>query len=287
MVILDDYLNIANPHFSYIPASQLSITVSNNSAPPPPPPKKNAASDQQAIIDQLKPFTVISSMRKRTSFPSTLLRQLPNLKLLLAIGTQFGTFDLAGTSDLRISRAGPRAPHSTLILALARTVAFDDAAMKGPAKGWQSRLGLGVVGLGAHRSENLTQEKAEGPECGGGGASVYGVNPVDREVPTFAVVFATADVRSRGIVRAGELVLMKRSAVLVNMSRGPFIDDAGALGKGRIRGAALDLNSPWRSTIWSTQGISNLIITPHMGTAENVGRWLRGERLLHRLNWYL
>ncbi|KAI6086331.1 glycerate dehydrogenase [Hypoxylon rubiginosum] len=374
MAILDDYLDIAKPHFSHISPDKLSITSFHESLPAFNHPRTSDAS-RQAIIDRLKPFTIISSMRERTPFPKELLRELPNLKLLLATGTQFETFDLAAASELGISVAAapgrgrtdgklshrpvrprldikkggshPTTQHAwALILSLARNVAADDAAMKGPAKAWQSQLAfgltgttLGVVGLGRLGaavarigslawgmrvvcwSENLTQEKAN-QKAEEMGLPAYGGNPLDAEAPTFAAVtkdelFATADVvslhyvlseRSRGIVGAKELRRMKESALLVNTSRGPLIDDVAlydALEKGRIRGAALDVydmeplpgDSPWRSTLWGTQGRSNLIITPHMGyvedgimhtwyeeTAENLERWLQGEALLHRLN---
>ncbi|OTA99147.1 hypothetical protein M426DRAFT_27776 [Hypoxylon sp. CI-4A] len=374
MVILDDYLNIAKPHFGHIPASELSMTAFHDSLPAFNHPRTSAPS-RRAIIERLKPHTIISSMRERTPFPGELLRELPNLKLLLATGTQFETFDLAAASELGISVAAapgrgrtdgkvssrpvrpkldikkggshPTTQHAwALILALARNVPTDDAVMKGPTKGWQSQLAigltgatLGVVGLGRLGaavarigslawgmrvvcwSENLTQEKAN-RKAEEMGLPAYGGNALDPGAPTFTAVskdelFSTADVvslhyvlseRSRGIVGAEELARMKQSALLVNTSRGPLIDDTAlynALEKGSIRGAALDVfdveplpaDSPWRSTIWGTQGRSNLIITPHMGyvedgimhtwyeeTAENVERWLRGEALLHRLN---
>ncbi|KAI1098095.1 glycerate dehydrogenase [Jackrogersella minutella] len=374
MAILDDYLDIAKPHFSHIPATQLSISAFHDSLPAFNHPR-TSDSTRRAIVDRLKPFTVISSMRERTSFPGELLRELPNLKLLLATGTQFETFDLAAATELGIRVAAapgrgrtdgktsgrparpkldikkggshPTTQHAwALILALARNVAVDDAAMKGPAKAWQSQLAigltgttLGVVGLGRLGaavarvgslawgmrvvcwSENLTQEKAN-RKAEEMGLPVYGGNPLDPNAPTFTAVskdelFTTADVvsmhyvlseRSRGIVGAKELAQMKQSALLVNTSRGPLIDDVAlydALDDGRIRGAALDVfdieplpaDSPWRSTKWGTQGRSNLIITPHMGyvedgimhtwyeeTAENLERWLRGETLLHSLN---
>ncbi|KAI1657030.1 glycerate dehydrogenase [Daldinia decipiens] len=374
MAILDDYLDIARSHFSHIPKSELSVTAFNDSLPSFNHPR-TTASDRQAIVDRLKPYTIISSMRERTPFPGELLRQLPNLKLLLATGTQFETFDLATASNLGISIAAapgrgrtdgkltsrparpkldikkggshPTTQHAwALILALARNVAADDAAMKGPTKSWQSQLAigltgatLGVVGLGRLGaavarigslawgmrvvcwSENLTQEKAN-RKAEEMGLSVYGGYALDPDAPTFTAVskdelFATADVvslhyvlsdRSRGIVGKAELARMKESALLVNTSRGPLIDDTAlydALQTGRIRGAGLDTfdieplpaDSPWRSTEWGTKGRSNLIITPHMGyvedgimhtwyeeTAENLERWLRGEPLLHRLN---
>ncbi|KAI0122536.1 glycerate dehydrogenase [Daldinia grandis] len=374
MAILDDYLDIARPHFSHIPKSELSVTSFHDSLPSFNHPR-TTASDQQAIVDRLKPYTIISSMRERTPFPGELLKQLPNLKLLLATGTQFETFDLVTATELGISVAAapgrgrtdgkltsrparpkldikkggshPTTQHAwALILALARNVAADDAAMKGPTKSWQSQLAigltgatLGVVGLGRLGaavarigslawgmrvvcwSENLTQEKAN-RKAEEMGLPVRGGHALDPEAPTFTAVskdelFAAADVvslhyvlsdRSRGIVGKAELARMKESALLVNTSRGPLIDDKAlydALQTGRIRGAGLDTfdteplpaNSPWRSTEWGTRGRSNLVITPHMGyvedgimhtwyeeTAENLERWLRGEALLHRLN---
>ncbi|KAI2635675.1 glycerate dehydrogenase [Hypomontagnella submonticulosa] len=376
MAILDDYLDIAKPHFSHIPTTELSITVFHDSLPAINHPH-TSASDRQAIINRLKPFTIISSMRERTPFPGDLLRQLPNLKLLLATGTQFETFDIATATDLGISVAAapgrgrtdgrlspvsrpvrpkldirkggshPTTQHAwALILALARNVAADDAAMKGPERRWQSRLALGltgatlgVVGLGRLGaavarigslawgmrvlcwSENLTQERAD-RKAEEVGLPAYGGSPVDPDAPTFKAVskeelFSTADVvslhyvlseRSRGLVGTKELAQMKRSALLVNTSRGPLIDDVAlydTLESGGIGGAALDVfeieplpaDSPWRSAAWGTQGRSKLIITPHMGyvedgimhtwyeeTAENLERWLRNESLLHRLN---
>jgi phosphoglycerate dehydrogenase-like enzyme len=308
-------------------------------------------------------------MRERTAFPGFLLRKLPNLKLLLATGTQFETFDLATAKELGIpvvaapglgrtdqlasspprpnirkGGAHPTTQHTwALILALARNVADDDAALKTLPGAWQSGLAtgltgltLGVVGLGrlgaavariGHLawgmrvvcwSENLTQEKADRM------AVEVGLSPDEgiQGNKTFQAVskeelFSTADVvsmhyvlsdRSQGIVGAKELQLMKRSALLVNASRGPLIDQPSlidALEHGRIRGAALDtydveplpLNSPWRrASYWGQDGRSRVVTTPHMGyvdeglinawyaeTAENVERWLDGKEVLHRL----
>ncbi|KAI1080034.1 glycerate dehydrogenase [Whalleya microplaca] len=287
MVILDDYLEIAKEHFSHIPPSQLSITTFSDALPAFNHPQTSQSS-RKAIIDRLKPFTVISSMRERTPFPADLLQELPNLKLLLATGTQFESFDLAAAKRLGISVVaapgrgrtdgkGPTRPkldikkggsHPTtqhawaLILALARNVAADDAALKADKGRWQSQLArgltgttLGVVGLGRLGaavarigslawgmrvicwSENLTQEKAN-QKAEEVGLPAYGGNPLDSKAPTFTAVsknelFKTADVvslhyvlseRSRGIVGAEELAQMKGSALLVNTSRGPLIN---------------------------------------------------------------
>jgi phosphoglycerate dehydrogenase-like enzyme len=364
LAIIDDYLNTSAPHFTHIPSERLQITTFNDSIIP--------ASDAEAaqLVERLQPFDLISTMRERTAFPDSLLRQLPNLKLLLATGTQFETFDLATAKELGIAvvaapglgrtdqlavasaarrpnikkgGAHPTTQHTwALILALARNIAVDDIALK-TKRTWQSGLAmgltgltLGIVGLGRlgaavarirHLacgmrvvcwSENLTQEKADGIAAEVGLASSEGIEG-DK---TFRVVskedlFRDADVvslhymlsdRSRGIVGAKELQLMKRSALLVNASRGPLVDQADlvdALEHGRIRGAALDvfeteplpLDSPWRrDSYWGQNGRSYLLTTPHMGyvdeglmntwyseTAENVERWLDGNEVLHRI----
>ncbi|KAI3329860.1 hypothetical protein F4824DRAFT_481069 [Ustulina deusta] len=378
MAVLDDYLGIAEPHFSHIPRSEISIDFLKEALP-----RSGSASvsELQFIVDKLRPYTVISSMRERTPLPAELLRALPNLRLLLATGTQFETFDLAtardlgiqvvaapgrGRTDRRIAtfpgrpvqpkldirRGGghPTTQHTwALILALARNVAFDDAAMKDPRRrAWQSRLAVGISGatlgiLGLGRlgaavarigslafgmrvvcwSANLTQERADAKavELGLPARGGSGVYLLDAGEPTFKVVskeeiLRQSDVlslhyvlsgRSKGIIGADELAMMKPSALLVNTSRGPLVDEDAlyeALLRGMIRGAALDVfdteplptSSRWRSTEWGTGEKGSLIITPHMGyaeegimhtwyeeTAENLERWLRGSELLHRL----
>ncbi|KAI0443034.1 D-isomer specific 2-hydroxyacid dehydrogenase [Xylaria telfairii] len=360
LAIIDDYLNTSKPHFVDIPSSKLQITTFNDTIVP-----SNEA-EEARLVERLRPFDMISTVRERTAFSGSLLRQLPNLKLLLTTGTQFEMFDLAAARELGISvvaapglgrtdRAGPERPnikngsvHPTtqhtwaLILALARNIAADDAVIKS-GTGWQSELAtglpgltLGTVGLGrlgaavarvAHLawgmrvvcwSENLTQQKADAM------ATAVGLPPHSESQggKTFQVVskeelFRSADIvtihyvlsnRSRGIVGAKELEHMKPSALLVNTSRGPLIDQDAlieTLEQGKIRGAALDvfdieplpLISPWRQTnYWGRDGRSRLLTTPHMGyvdeglmniwyseTAQNVERWIEGRDVLHRL----
>jgi len=75
--------------------------------------------------------------------------------------------------------------------------------------------------------------------------------------------------RTRGLLGARELGLMKRSAYLVNTSRGPIVDEAAlidALRNGIIAGAGLDVfdpeplpaDHPFRS-------LPNIVVTPHLG----------------------
>lgn len=297
LAILDDYLSISRPHFSHIPSSRLSIDVFDTPLPHTTPAEK------EALAERLYPFTAISTMRERTAFPGSLLRQLPNLRLLLCTGTQFETFDLATARELGITVAaapgrgrtgvtaaqgahlrdirnggGHPATHHTwaMILALARNVAADDAAVKSGR--WQTDMvtglsgkTLGIVGLGRLGaavarigvlafqmkvecwSVSLDQEKADQT------AAQLGL-PIKDEFgnKTFQAVnkeelFRNADVvsmhyvlseRSKSIMGKQELSLMKRDAFVVNTSRGPLIDEAALLEAaqaGRIKGVALDV----------------------------------------------
>lgn len=375
LAILDDYHNFAAQHFSGIDPSKVSITTFNDTLPAYTHPN-TSDEERKSLVERLKPFSVLSTMRERTPLPGELLRELPNLKLILGTGTQFQTFDLATAKELGIKVAAapgrgrtdgkgsgpsPRASidikkgggHPTtqhawaLILALARNVAADDAVIKGKGvpSGWQTELAyglqgktLGLVGFGRIGalvarvgllawgmkivcwSENLTQSKADqlaqdvGLPATGGGI-------VGDDAKTFQVIgkeelFKTSDVislhyvlsaRSRGIVSAQELRWMKPSALLINTSRGPLIDEAAlleTLRQGSIAGAALDVfdieplptDSPWRSSDWDTKVKSRVLLTPHMGyvedgvlrtwyeeTAENLERYIEGKDLLHNV----
>ncbi|KAI3400577.1 hypothetical protein diail_2779 [Diaporthe ilicicola] len=377
LAIIDDYLGTSAPHFAHIAPAQLRTNTFRDTIVP------HNDTETARLVERLEPYTLISSVRERTAFPGSLLRRLPNLKVLLATGTQFEAFDLAAARELGIAvvaapglgrtdgqHGSPQRPdirrggaHPTtqhawaLLLALARNVAFDDAALKASGASsaaaaglpssaglaWQSSLAtglsgqtLGLVGLGrlgaavariGHLawgmrvvcwSENLTQERANqmavqvglAPDEGPGGAKTFlavGKDELFRSADAVSVHYVLSE-RSRGIVGARELGLMKPSALLVNTSRGPLVDQAAlvdTLEEGRIRGAAMDVfdveplprDSPWRrADYWGRDGRSKVLTTPHMGyvnedlmnawyaeTAENVERWLDGRELLHRI----
>lgn len=111
---------------------------------------------------------------------------------------------------------------------------------------------------------------------------------------------------TKGLI-TGELIgMMKPSAILINTSRGPVIDEMAledALAEGRIRGAGLDVyhneipeaEVPGPSERMKT--LPNVVLTPHLGTAaretreemalrtvENIERFLDGQRPLDVAN---
>ncbi|HIM77470.1 MAG TPA: D-glycerate dehydrogenase [Rhodospirillales bacterium] len=104
---------------------------------------------------------------------------------------------------------------------------------------------------------------------------------------------------TKGLVNDQLISLMKPSAILINTSRGPVLDEVAlekALREKRIRGAALDVYQtevpePNPGPIEGLKTLPNVILTPHMGSAaretreemalrtvQNIKRFIAGER---------
>ena len=252
--------------------------------------------EPRQLVNRLTAYDVVVAMRERTPFPGDVLRSLPELRLLVATGMHHSAIDFATASELGITVCGTQSWQGAtatieltwgLILALARGIATEDAAIRNG--GWQVELGvllegktLGIVGLGnlgsllppvatalgmrtVSWSTNLSDERA----------AEVGVERLDHDE-----FFASADVisvhlklgpRSIGYVGRAEFDLMKRTALLINTSRGPVVDETAllaALRSRRIAGAALDVydreplpvDHPLRS-------MPNVLLTPHVGYA--------------------
>ena len=248
--------------------------------------------DAEALAARLEPFPVIVIMRERTPFPRALIERLPNLRLLVTTGRRNAAVDIAAATDHGVQVCGTDTlGHPTveltwaLILALARHVPSEAAALREGR--WQTSIGtdldgavLGLVGLGRVGgavaaigrafgmrpigwSQNLTPERA----------AEVGAERVEK-----AELFARADVvtlhmvlseRTKHLVAAPELALMKPTAVIVNTSRGGLIEEAAlvrALRERRIAGAGLDVFDreplPKASPLLE---LDNVVATPHLG----------------------
>jgi phosphoglycerate dehydrogenase-like enzyme len=272
--------------------------------------------DEDAVVERLAPFDVVVAMRERTPFPRSLLERLPDLRLLVTTGAKNASIDVAAAAERGVTVCGTGAhpPGTaeltwTLILAVARHLLEETANLRGG--GWQTTVGtdlagrrLGIVGLGrlgtrvarigqafemdvVAWSQNLTDERA----------AEAGVRRVDKDE-----LFRTADVvtvhlqlsdRTRGLIGADELALMKPNAILVNTSRGPIVDEQAllaALQERRLAGAGIDVYEreplPAEHPVRSAPG---LVATPHLGyvteatyevfyrdAVEDVAAWMRG-----------
>ena len=286
VLVLDDYQDVAR---SFAPfdrlADEFSVEVFHQHT-----------DDMSALADA----DVLVAMRERTRFDAERFAQLPRLKLIATTGAANAAIDLdaAATHGVVVCGTGASAtrPPSTkssataeltwaLILAVLRHLPAEDSAIR--AGRWQTTVGselagstLGVVGLGrlgtqvarigqafamdvVAWSQHLTTEKA----------AAVGARAVSK-----AELFARSDVitihqklsdRTGGLVGPAEFAAMKPTAVLINTSRGPIVDqDAllAALHTGTLGGAGLD--------VYDTEPLPadhpllrapRTVLTPHLG----------------------
>jgi len=253
---------------------------------------KDHLSDESAVAKRLADFDIVMALRERTPFTRTLLERLPKLKLLITAGMRNASIDMKAAAERGVLVCGTSGlPYPTaelawgLILSLMRRIPAEDRATREGK--WQTSLGLGlngktlgVLGLGtlgsrAARvgkafemevlawSQNLTAERAKEV-----GATLVTKDELLARSDIVSIHLVLGD-RTRGLIGAKELALMKRSAYLINTSRGPIVEEAAlvrALGDGTIAGAGLDvfdeeplpLDHPFRR-------LPNIVITPHLG----------------------
>jgi phosphoglycerate dehydrogenase-like enzyme len=231
-------------------------------------------------------------MRERTPMTSSLLRQLPKLKLIISTGMRNASINLKAAEELGIEvkytgylDTGAPELTWTLLLALARNLVTEAGNMR--AGQWQTTIGtdirgktLGLVGLGRVGAAVAKYAQAFGmkviawsPHLNTERAENLGAKLVSKEElfaqADFVSVHLVLSETTRGIIGAKSLSLMKPTAYLVNTSRGPLIDEGSLLEVLRaqqIAGAALDVydreplgaNHPFRK-------MTNVLATPHIG----------------------
>jgi D-3-phosphoglycerate dehydrogenase len=281
--ILDDYQNVALKLADWGKLKDVETNVYTEAV---------RRSDADTIRD-CKNFDIVVMMRERTRFPRAVIEALPKLKLLITTGAYNLSIDMKACQERGIVVCGTTSHGNPttgiafgLILELTRRIGWENARMKA-GEPWQLTLGLdiegktlGVLGLGKLGaraagvgkafgmkviawSQNLTPER-----CKEVGAEYSSKDDLFRNADFVSIHLQLSD-RTRGLVTAKELGLMKKTAYVINTSRGPIIEEQAlldALNKKQIAGAGLDvfdveplpLDHPYRK-------MDNVVITPHLG----------------------
>jgi phosphoglycerate dehydrogenase-like enzyme len=284
IAILDDYQHVA-------------LKMADWSALPPDCElvvfDRNLATEDEAAR-ALADFDVVCLLRERMPMPRTLIERLPALKLIVVTGAHNRTLDLAAAKDRGITVSHTRGGDSQyatpelawgLILSLMRRIPQEHQRMR--EGGWQETVGtalygqtLSILGLGRLGSrmasigrafgmavlawsQNLTAERAEAA-----GATLVAKDELFARADVLTIHLVLGE-RSRGLVGAAELQRMKPSAVLINTSRGPIVDEAAliaALEARDIRGAGLDVydREPLPAD-HPLRRLGNVVLTPHLG----------------------
>jgi phosphoglycerate dehydrogenase-like enzyme len=265
----------------------------------------------------LASFQVLVLMRERTKFPEGVLSQLPELQLVITTGMRNASLDVTHllgrgvvVSGTEYDPGGPGVSSTVevawaLIFATAKRVTTEDRALRGGH--WQTDLPailsgatLGLLGLGRLGaqmvgparafgmdviawSENLTAERA----------AEAGARAVSREQlfaeSDWVSIHLVLSRRSRGLVGAAELALMKPGATLINTSRGPIVDHEAlldALREGRVT-AGLDVYD--REPLPAEDPLTELpgaVLLPHLGyVSETSMRVMYGQVVENIVAW--
>ncbi|MFF7259677.1 D-2-hydroxyacid dehydrogenase family protein [Streptomyces sp. NPDC008159] len=282
--VLDDFQTVATEIADWSPVAEDVDVVSF----------AEHFADEDSLAKALADFDIVVTLRERVPFPASLLARLPRLKLLIASGMRNSVIDYAAAEAHGVTVCGTASSSTppveltwALLLGLARGLVTEHNSLRsgGP---WQSTLGvdlhgarLGLLGLGkigsrvariglafgmrvTAWSQNLTQEHAD--EVG------VELSASKEELLTdsdFVSVHLALSDRTRGLLGAPELALLKPTAYLINTSRAALVDqDAllAALHEGRIAGAGVDVfdieplpaDHPMRTA-------PRLLATPHLG----------------------
>ncbi|MDD7931964.1 D-2-hydroxyacid dehydrogenase family protein [Actinomycetospora straminea] len=283
IAVLDDYQQVASTYADWDAIGAEDVTFFGQHL-----------GDADGVVAALEPYDVVVAMRERTAFPADVLERLPHLGLLVTTGPANVAIDVAAARERGVTVSGTGGVSSNaptvemtwaLIHALTRHVPAEDRAVR--AGRWQHTVGrdlagrrLGVVGLGGIGapvaavglalgmdvvawSEHLDPDDARG----------HGVTPVSKDelltTSDVVTVHLKLSARTTGLIGRDDLARMKPTALLVNTSRGPIVDEDAlveALHAGTIGGAGLDVfgteplpvDAPLRTA-------PNTVLTPHLG----------------------
>jgi phosphoglycerate dehydrogenase-like enzyme len=307
IAVLDDYQNVALSLADWsVLDARATVAIFNDHL-----------ADSDAVVKRLQPFDIVCVMRERTPMTRAIIERLPKLRMIASTGSRNASIDLkaAEERDVQVVHTGYTSAPTieltwALILASARNLVAENASLR--SGGWQHSVGddmagrtLGLLGLGnvggavarignafgmkiIAWSQNLTTERAVEA-----GATLVSKDELFQEADVVSIHLVLSG-RTRGLVGAAELALMKPTARLINTSRGPIVVEAdlvAALKDKKIAGAAIDvfdqeplpLDHPLRV-------LPNLLATPHIGyvsrglyerfyrdTVVNIARWLDGQ----------
>ncbi|WP_406095962.1 D-2-hydroxyacid dehydrogenase family protein [Kitasatospora purpeofusca] len=282
--VLDDFQGVATTIADWSPVADRVEVV---------PFREHPASVAE-LVAAVADFDIVVTLRERIAFPAEVFERLPRLRLLVASGMRNSVIDRAAARAHGVTVCGTASSSTppveltwALLLGLARGLVEESTALRsgGP---WQSTvgadlagrrlglLGLGRIGAGVARvglafdmdvvawSSNLTGERAAEVGVRRAGSKEELLRESD-----FVSVHLALGARSRGLLGAPELALMRPDAYLVNTSRAAIVDQEAllaALSAGRIAGAAVDVfdqeplpaGHPMRTA-------PRLLATPHLG----------------------
>ena len=288
VAILDDYQNVSE---QFVDIEKLSGKYEFKIFDKP-------FTNEDDAIDQLMDFEALLIMRERTAITQNLINKLNKLKYIITSGLRNKSIDLEAAKKRNIIVCGTESnlnptPELTwaLILGLARNFKEEiDNMYQGY---WQTTVGvelkgkiLGIVGLGKVGSQVAKIGKAFGMQIMAWSENLdlnkckeLDVLPCSKDDliknSDFLSIHVQGGERYKNCITIKELDKMKKTAFLINTSRGPIVNEDDliiALSTNEIAGAGLDVYEkeplPENNKL---RFLPNALLTPHIGyvTAEN------------------
>ena len=301
VAILDDYQNVSQ---QFIDIEKLSGKYEFKIFSKP-------FNDESDALDQLADFEALLIMRERTPITKNLIENLSKLKFIITSGLRNKSIDLAAAKKRKIIVCGTDSnihptPELTwaLILGLARNLKEEiDNMYQGY---WQTTVGvelkgkiLGLIGLGRVGSQIAKIGKAFGMQVMAWSENLnldtckeLDVLPCSKEdlikTSDFLSIHVQGGERYKDCITLKELDKMKKTAFLINTSRGPIVNEDDliiALSTNEIAGAGLDVYEkeplPENNKL---RFLPNALLTPHLGyvTEENYSIFFR--QMIENLN---
>jgi len=253
------------------------------------------APSDTVLAERLQGVNIVGANRERTRFPADVLEKLADVELISQSGGAGRHIDVEAATRLGIAIAsgGGAANGSAavaelglgLLISLTRNIPSNDRRIR--QNDWNAPISdvlfgktLGVIGLGkigvhmAKVCQALGMSTiAWGPTLTAERAAASGVEYVAFEdlFPRADVIFISPILSdlTRGIVGPAQLGAMKPTSYLINISRGPIVQEAAlieALQQKKIRGAGLDVfdEEPLAPGHPLTK-LDNVVLTPHIG----------------------
>ena len=288
VAILDDYQNVSQAFLNLKKLDgKYEFKIFNE-----------AFTDENDAGEQLKDYEALLIMRERTKITKSLINRLKKLKFIITSGMRNKAIDLDAAKQRKIIVCGteinsnPAAELTwALILGLVRNFKEEiDNMYQGY---WQTTVGfelkgkiLGLIGLGKIGSQVAKVGTAFGMQVVAWSenlnlnyAKKLGVLPMNKEdlikTSDFISIHVVLGERYNNLITKNDLQMMKKSAFLINTSRGPIVNEndlVEALKSNQIAGAGLDVydHEPLPDN-HKLRFLPNALLLPHLGyvTAEN------------------
>ena len=288
VAILDDYQNVSQAFLNLKKLDgKYEFKIFNE-----------AFTDENDAGEQLKDYEALLIMRERTKITKSLINRLKKLKFIITSGMRNKAIDLDAAKQRKIIVCGteinsnPAAELTwALILGLVRNFKEEiDNMYQGY---WQTTVGfelkgkiLGLIGLGKIGSQVAKVGTAFGMQVVAWSENLnlshareLGVLPMNKEdlikTSDFISIHVVLGERYNNLITKNDLQMMKKSAFLINTSRGPIVNEndlVEALKSNQIAGAGLDVydHEPLPDN-HKLRFLPNALLLPHLGyvTAEN------------------